>query len=238
VTDVVAHRGASADAPENTLEAFRLAVAMGADGVELDVRRTLDGALAVHHDPALADGRVVGSLRAAELPAHVPLLDAALDACDGVAVVNIELKDLPGEPGHRDDHPLATLVVDLVTARSMADRVIVSSFDLRAVDRLRAIDPGIPTGLLALTPSDRAAAIRLVDRCAAHGHVALHPLHLGVDAELVARCHDAGVAVNTWTVDDPARMRELAAMGVDAVITNRPDVARRALGRDGADRPT
>src|SRR5262245_27082175 len=91
---VIAHRGASRAAPENTLEAFRLARSLGADAVELDVRRTRDGALAVHHDARLPDGQSVVDLSAAELPRSVPLLDAALDACAGMWV-NVEIKNDP-----------------------------------------------------------------------------------------------------------------------------------------------
>ena len=91
---VIAHRGASRAERENTLAAFRRAAIMGADAVELDVRRTSDGAMAVHHDAVLPDGRVICEMTAAELPEHVPLLPAALDACNGMWV-NIEIKNYP-----------------------------------------------------------------------------------------------------------------------------------------------
>lgn len=231
MTNVIGHRGASASAQENTLSAFWLAEVMGADGVELDVRRTADGALAVHHDAELADGRVLAEVAFADLPSHVPSLDAALDACIGFAVVNIEMKDLPGEPGHHARHPLPRLVAEVVAERDLAGRVIVSSFELAAIDRLREIDPGITTGLLAKVVLGGPSTVPLIDRCAERGHEAFHPHHEGVDASVVARCHDAGLAVNVWTVDDPGRIVDLAGMGVDAVVTNRPDVALVALGR-------
>jgi glycerophosphoryl diester phosphodiesterase len=226
---VLGHRGASAAAPENTLAAFRLALAQGADGVELDVRRTADGALAVHHDPHLADGRAVADVTAADLPEGVCLLDAALDAC-GDVLVNVELKDLPGEPGHTAAHRLARAVVSALAGRSGGAPVLVSSFDLAAVDTVRALAPDLPTALLGTAAAGEAAA-RLVDAARRHGHGAVHPHHTAVDAELVARCRDAGLGCNTWTVDDPVRIGELAVLGVDAVVTNRPDVALRTLGR-------
>src|SRR5688500_4469246 len=94
MADIWAHRGASRAKPENTLEAFREAKAQGADGVELDVRRTRDGAMAVRHDATLPDGRAIHELDVPDLPGFVPLLDAVLDACDGM-VVNIEIKNVP-----------------------------------------------------------------------------------------------------------------------------------------------
>jgi glycerophosphoryl diester phosphodiesterase len=220
MTAIWAHRGASAVEHENSLAAFAAAVRMGADGIELDVRRTADGAPAVHHDAILPDGRPIAEVRAAELPPHVPLLDAALAAC-GDLLVNIEIKE-PAE--------LAELVVAVVRDRGMADRVLVSCFDLATIDRVRARDDRIPTAYLVLFAPDGDWAGQ-VDICRRGGHAALHPHHVAVDAHLVELAHQAGVAINTWTVDDPARVLELADIGVDAVITNVPDVALRSLSR-------
>lgn len=216
-----AHRGASGAERENTLAAFAAAVALGADGIELDVRRTADGAAAVHHDAALSDGRLISTLAAGDLPADVPLLDAALDAC-GDLLVNIEIKEPP---------ELAEVVVAEIRSRGVADRVLVSCFDLATIDRVRSIDDGIPTAYLVLFPPDHDQAGSLVDTCRTRGHAALHPHHLAVDEHVVALAHGADIALNTWTVDDSERIAALAAMGVDAVITNVPDVALRALGR-------
>ena len=228
MTAVWAHRGASAAERENTLAAFAAAVAMGADGVELDVRRTADGALAVHHDAVLADGRPLVELTAAELPAHVPLLDAALDAC-GDLVVNVEVKNLPGEPDHDPDERVAEAVARLVVAEGLQERILVSSFNLLAIDRCVAVDPSVPTGFLVLLAPDRDVAGRIVDRARRHGHRAIHPHHVGVTPYLVEHCAAVGLACNTWTVDDPQRMRELAALGVDAIVTNVPDLALETL---------
>ena len=129
VTYVIAHRGASRAAPENTVAAFRRAAEMGADMVELDVRRSADGRLVVHHDAHLADGRSLAATRADDLPSAVPSLDAALDACAGMAV-NIEIKNDPEEPGFEPDRALADDVAAAVVARGDTDRVVVSSFDL------------------------------------------------------------------------------------------------------------
>lgn len=217
---VVAHRGASAAQPENTVAAFRAARELGADWVELDVHLLADGALAVHHDPVLRDGRAVAGLRAGDLPPGVPLLPEALDACAGMGV-NVEVK---GEGGAAV--AAAGAVVALVGRSPLAERVLVSSFDWRAVDRARAGAPGLATGLLAFVVPDPAG---LVAAAARRGCAAVHPHAALVDAAFVAAAHEAGLAVTVWTVDDPVRMGELAADGVDGIVTNVPDVARRAL---------
>ncbi len=211
--------------PENTIDAFREAVRLGADGVELDVRRSAGTALVVHHDPTLADGRAIVGLTATDLPPHVPLLDEAIDACDGL-LVNVEIKNLEADPDHDPTEYLATAVAALVGERALHDRVLVSSFSLVTIDRVVELDPDISCGYLTSPRGDQVGALRLaVD----HGHVAIHPHHLCVNAELVERAHAAGLAVNTWTVDDPDRMRWLADLGVDAIVTNVPDVAIAAL---------
>lgn len=222
---IFAHRGASADAPENTLDAFRLAVEQGADGVELDVRVGRDGSLVVHHDPDVADGRAIRDLDRGDLPADVPLLDAALDACAGL-VVNVEIKNLP-----RDDDFDATLsvvdsVVSLLRSRDGRDDVIVSCFHLPTLDRVREVAPEIPTAFLTYLSPPAADSVPLAVR---GGHATIHPHWASVDGALVDAAHAAGLAVNVWTVDDPDELRRLAGLGVDGVVTNVPAVARTVL---------
>jgi glycerophosphoryl diester phosphodiesterase len=222
---VYGHRGASADAPENTLAAFALARAQGADGVELDVRRSADGDLVLHHDAALADGRVVAATATADLPAAVPSLAEALDECVGL-VVNVEIKNSPFDPDHDPERTVADQVVALLRERGGHDRVLVSSFDLATVDRVRALDPGVPTAFLTFVDPVGADAVVLA---AERGHVAIHPHEGTVDAALVGLAHGAGLEVNVWTVDDPDRIRALAAAGVDGIVTNVPARALEAL---------
>lgn len=227
---VIGHRGASQAYPENTLAAFRGAIGQGADGVELDVRRTSDGALAVHHDDALADGRVIVELSRTDLPVDVPVLADSLDVCASLAVVNIEIKNWPDDRDFDPTEQLAADVVALLEARDELDdgRNLVSCFHLPTVDRVRELAPGLATAWLLGMVDDPA---RLIERAAAHGHVAVHPHHLFVNEDFVRRAHDAGLAVNTWTCDEPDRIRWLADLGVDAVVTNVPDVALAAVGR-------
>ena len=225
---VLGHRGASADHPENTQEAFAGAVEQGADGVELDVRINRFGELIVHHDAWYRDGRTVWDVALGDAPAGTCDLAAALEVCAGL-LVNVEIKNDPSDLG--GDHvphssEVADAVVDLLGARGGADRVIVSSFHAATLARIVERDPGLPTGFL--TP-DPGAVPDLLARLADAGHTALHPWDPCVDAGLVERCVDRGLEVNTWTVDDPARAVELAAMGVAGIITNVPALVLGAL---------
>ena len=227
---VIAHRGASAAFGDNTLAAFVGAVAQGADGVELDVRRTADGRLALSHDDRLPDGRLVVELPFADLPPSIIDLEAALDACASLAVVNTEIKNWPEDADFDESERVAEAVVALLAARGEAasERHLISSFHLPTVDRVHELAPQLPTAWLLGAVEDAAP---LIDRAAAAGHVAVHPHHVFVDTAFVERAHAAGLAVNTWTCDEPDRIRWLAEIGVDGVVTNVPDVALAALGR-------
>ncbi|MDH3679763.1 MAG: glycerophosphodiester phosphodiesterase [Acidimicrobiia bacterium] len=224
---VIGHRGASATHPENTIEAFRAAAEQGAHGVELDVRRSADDVLVVFHDAHLPDGRVVRDVASADLPPTIPTLAEALEACAD-SWINIEVKNMPDDPDYDSEHGLSVAVAGLILAFDASDRVIVSSFDISSVDRIRSIDPTIPTAWLVWGGADPGS---LIDRSVAHGLQAIHPSDLLVDESFVRRAHDAGLAVNVWTVDDPDRIRQLAALGVDGIITNAPADALDALAR-------
>ncbi len=215
---VLAHRGASRRERENTLAAFRAARDLGADGIELDVRRAADGAMVVHHDP----------LPRGELPGYVPTLAGSLDTAQGL-LVNIEIKNDPTEADFDAERTLAGDVVGLLRARGGLDRVLISSFDLATIDAVRAIAPEIDTAWLVV-----GVDADTLDVLAAHGHHVLHPWHGSVDRALLEACHRRGVRVNVWTCDDPARMAELAAWGVDGVCTNVPDVAVTVRATGGA----
>ena len=230
MTIVIAHRGASAAYRENTVVAFRGAAEMGADMVELDVRAAADGGLLVHHDAHLADGRAVADLTTAGRPDWMPTLEEALAACEGMGV-NVEVKNLPGEPGFDESCGAAARVAELVVSRRLHHRVLVSSFNLHDVDRVRAVDPSIPTAWLVVGIADVAET---VDRCTRHGHGALHPHVSHVTDGLLEATRAAELAVNTWTVDDPEVMRRLVDAGVDGIVTNVPDVLLGVLGRGGA----
>lgn len=229
MTSVFAHRGASTAAPENTVEAFVLAAEMGADGIELDARRTADGAVVVHHDAHLPDGRAIVDLAQPDLPVRVPTLAAALDACEPL-VVNIEIKNMEPDPDRDPTDSVAVAVVGEVQRRRCQDRVLVSSFNLDTIDRVRQLDTTIPTAFLVTWETDAAA---LIDRTVRHGHRTLHPWDAMTDAALVEAAHAAGLLVNVWTVDEPDRIVELVDFGVDGIVTNVPDVARRVVDGHG-----
>lgn len=215
----MAHRGASRAERENTVEAFRRAVAMGAHAAELDVRRTADGILVVHHNPTLEDGRVVGHLAADELPGHVPTLDQALDAC-GPMWVNVEIKNDPDEPDFDPTESIADETIAHLVARDDDARWLISSFRMETVDRCRALAPTIRTAWLCVDVPEGIERT-LVRK----GHAALHPWHHAVDRALLDRCHAAGVEVNVWTCDDAERMAALYEWGIDGICTNVPDLA-------------
>lgn len=231
---VLGHRGAPRDAVENTLTAFTEAAAQGADGVELDVHRAADGALVVHHD---AEAAGFGILAEHDLPAirralpAIPTLDEVFDACAGM-LVNVEVKNSPQDADFDPQDRCAEAVVDLVRRRGLHATALVSSFHLPTIDRVRALDPDIATGYLVVVDPMPMAALEIADD---HGHRALHP-HLAALGEafapkVVARAADLGIALNVWTVNDPAEIARLGAVGVDGIITDTPRIARHALGR-------
>ena len=223
---IIAHRGASKAERENTIAAFRRAGDMSSDAVELDVRRTRDGAMAVHHDDHLADGRNIVDLDATDLPEHVPFLDQALDACEGMWV-NIEIKNDPDEPDYDETDRVAHLLADLLARRGESPRWLISSFRRETVDVMRRLAPNVATAWLTVDVTDAEA---LADSLVASGHAALHPWVGSLTRETVQAMHARGLAVNVWTCDDPNRMRELAEWGIDGICTNVPDVAREVLG--------
>jgi glycerophosphoryl diester phosphodiesterase len=233
VTLVIGHKGAAGLAPENSLAAFRVAREVGADGVELDVRRTADGALAVHHDATLADGRRLLDLAVGELPDGIATLPAVLDVCDGLALVNVEIKNWPLDGDYDESLGIVEAVVEALAARPTADRerYVVSCFHLATVDRVRELAPDLVTAwLVGIVGSDDGAQV--IAEAVDHGHRALHPHHALVTRTLVERAHDEELAVNAWTCNEPDRIRWLAELaGVDGIVTDVPDVALAALGR-------
>lgn len=234
---VIAHRGASADAPENTLAAFALAREQGADGIELDVMRCATGEVVVFHDddlsrlggrPTLVRDMPFDCLRQIDVGRgqKIPLLDEVLSALDGM-LINIELKSAPTWTWRFQDDGLSQAVAELVRQHDLVARTIVSSFDPLLLLRFRRCAPEIATGLLFA--HDQALPYRQGWASYLVRPRAVHPESQLVDAHSVAAWRARGLGINVWTVDAPAELRLLAAYGVDAVITNRPAQARSVL---------
>ena len=231
---VLGHRGARHAAPENTLAAFELARTEGADGIELDVRLDADGAVIVLHDPTLtrvtegADRRHAEDIPSRELARldvgsgqRVPLLADVLDwARASGQRVNIELKS-----DVRDRSRL------LHGVRSVLDRtelpsVIFSSFHPYFVWWLARHLPDLPRAWLV---HRKQTILKYAPGLTLLGANAVHPEHSLVTAERVRRAKRAQVLLNVWTVNDPARARELADLGVDAIISDVPGKILSAL---------
>jgi glycerophosphoryl diester phosphodiesterase len=222
VTQVFAHRGYHATARENTVAAFRAAVALGVDGVELDVRWTRDGSLVVHHDARLG-ARAIAELERGALPEHVATLAEALAACRGLRV-NVEIKNLRhwSEPTYDATGRLAALVVEEVRSAHATDSVIFSCFDFETCEVVRSLAASLRVGWLVERRFDTARALRLALDA---GLDALHPNFRSVDEATVAKARDHGLALYVWTPNKSRDLAALAAWGVDGIITDEPVTA-------------
>ena len=237
---LLAHRGASKDAPENTLAAFAEAVRQGADGVELDAMVCGSGEVVVCHDEHLDrlahlpwEVRTTAwwKLQQADVgsplgfaPARIPLLEEVLEALPAHFLINIELKcDAFNDGG------LAKKVAEIVTRRALAERVVISSFNPMCLFRLAAAAPSLRRGFL-IDPDKPWGPQAYVLSPLVSSH-SVHPFHEACTPERMAQWTAAGLRVAVWTVDDAERARQLEALGVSYLITNRPGALRAALRR-------
>ncbi len=238
-TQVWAHRGASAYAPENTLPAFRKAIELGAQGIELDVHESADGALVVIHDETVdrtsnGHGRVVdqtlAALKALDFSAgkpgfsdvRIPTLPEVYELVKPRGLsINVEIKcDVVIYWG------IWEKLIALEREMGMQGRILYSSFNHYVLPKVRELDPNAKIGLLY--------SEAMVDPWVYANYLhadALHPHYLATlyGPGMIEGCKNNGVAINTWTVDDPAAVFKLAEAGVEAVITNKPDVALEAV---------
>lgn len=222
--EVVGHRGYPARYPDNTLAGL-IASAPSVDLVETDVRRSGDGKLVLSHDPRL--GRLEVATRPwselAEVDlggGHRPaLLDEALAALPDTGF-QLEVKNLPFEPGFEPDHRLA-----LETAERARPGDMVTSFNPETLAAVGDVFPGVVTGLCLAAGGDVVEAIRM---CAGGGHRVLVPSAAYPVGEL-ARAVEARLAVYPWVVDDAEQVRELVAIGVSGIITDDPPRVRATL---------
>lgn len=235
---ILGHRGASADFPENTLEAMLGAVAQGADGVELDVMRCGSGELVVCHDEWL--DRLAGlhwevattpwwKLRTADVgrrlgfaPARIPLLAEVFEALPKGFAINVELKC-----DTVDDRGLSEAVAQFLVERDEGARVFVSSFNPLCLVRLARVAPALRRGFL-IDP-DRAWVPQAFGWLPVVAKTSVHPHFSACTPSRVNGWHERGYQVAVWTVDDVDEARSLRAMGVEWLITNRPAALRAAL---------
>jgi len=249
MTIIVAHRGASGRAPENTMEAYRLGIEAGADAIELDVHLTSDRQLAVIHDDTLdrttdrtgavseltmdeireadAGARFErpadGSLPFAGKGLKVPALPEVLEWLPSASGLVIEIKA----------RAAADAVVETVAGSAVQSdgRLSVISFDEVAIDRVHELDPSVRTGYL-LAPGQ--AIEPAIEWAAARGHAGVHPWErdLGDDPlPILSKAHAAGLEVGCYVVNDPIRMRFLDGTGLWGFVTDVPEVAVETLRR-------
>lgn len=251
---VHAHRGGAGLAPENTMQAFEGAVSLGVDWIELDVQTCATGELVVIHEPDLL--RLAGSSAAvAELPldelqafdvgshfpgaapgARVPTLVEVLETFAERVRCNVEVK----EYGVRGDGT-ARATAALIDAMGLRDRALLTSYNVFSLARIRRAHPSVPIGLVypplggspGLRRSLRDALLREPRAARWLKPRALLPEHTAVTQESLDAAHDAGFEVHAWLVDEPERMQRLAALGVDGIITDRPDLGMDALRPTG-----
>lgn len=221
LVEIIAHRGASRERTENTLDAFLRAVELGAHAIELDVHATLDGHVVVHHDPVFGAGATpIARVTLAELaafnadaPFRIPTLGEVLEQVDPLVHLYVEVK------GKGISHLVAGQLAPY------AGRCSIHSFDHRVSLQVRERWPQLATGILSssyvIEPDASLRAARARDYWQ---HREL------VDADLVRAVHRAGGRVICWTENDPQAMRALVDIGVDGICTDVPDVALSALG--------
>jgi len=237
---IIAHRGASAYAPENTLAAFKLALEQGADGIELDVRLTADNQVVVFHDMTLdritpCKGRVdsfkLNDLRKIDVGSHfdvtfrgetIPSLEEVFRAIGQFAFINVELKDYDSF-----SDPLPIQVAKLVKRYGLYRRVIISSFSPIPLIRIRRLLPNTPIGLLVLGGKAGLITKNWLGRLLKYQilYVKLND----VSPNLLRNIHQKGNKVFAYTINQEEEMRYLFKMGVDGVITNNPILARQTL---------
>lgn len=233
LTAVIAHRGASAHAPENTLPAFTLALEQGADGIEFDVQLSKDGQVVVIHDHDLArttDGQVkVNATTLTDLKkldaggwfgpefqaAQIPTLTETLETIGKGTLINIELKNLASP---FDDLPQKT--AEIISRLAFQEHVIVSSFNPLALAAFRRALPSVPVGLLILPGKLGTLTSLLVGPFIPYHN--LHPHFASVTPQLAARLRRKHRGIYTYTVNRPEDLKAMFALGVSGIITDDP----------------
>ena len=237
--DLQGHRGAAGQAPENSLAAFGVALALGVTTLELDVGVTADGAVVVAHDRRSPDGRPWLELTAVE--ARVPTLDEvfALAAARGADEVRFAV-EAKLDPAAADEtlppDAFAERVLACVDRHGVAARVLLMSFDRRVLAAARRLHPALELAVL-VDRDDPRPGTALVEEAAGLGAAVLGVHRELVTPELLGEAHAGGLRLTAWTVNDPAEMDALIALGVDGFATAYPDRARTVLAARGLPLP-
>ncbi len=238
---IIAHRGASGEAPENTLSAFRLAWAQGADGIEMDVHLSADGRVMVHHDDDTE--RLCGEkLIIAETgSARLQTLDVGRwkgEAWRGEAMPYLEdvLAEVPaGKQAYIEIKSGEAIVPALAKALTVLDpnaRPVIISFNADALVGCREALPGVPLYWVLDAEPGPSLPTAVIQTAVDLGFTGLDPDHVGVTAGWVSAARQAGLHLACWTVNRPEDMRRMASLGLDAITTDVPAVARTTLGGD------
>ena len=228
---IYGHRGASAHVRANTVEAYALAIEVGADGVELDVRPSRDGVLVIHHDDRPAPGEPPFiDLDFEEIRVTtpwVPTLDEAWDAIGPDALLNVEIKNEEREADYDPTHQTAIAVASWLDSHKTNDRVLVSSFNTRTLGVVRDLVPNVATGQLAGAALDPFVVI---EQARDDGHVSVN-LSLARTLPDANRIVEAAgeLAVLVWTVNDPDHAINLADAGVAGLFTDDPELMVRTF---------
>ncbi len=220
---VIAHRGASADAPENTPAAFELAIEQGADMIETDLHLLRDGQIGLTHDNSIG-GRAVGELTRDELRQRcpdAPTLGETLDAFAQRVPFNLELKR-----GKTEYPGLEERALDLVREHGVLEQTVFSSFFDSALHRIRELEPLARIGLLVSNRSARGVE----ERAGALGAEAVHLHASRSSAERIRALRDRDLLVRVYTVDDPVEQQRLIDCSIDGIFTNVPGSLRALLG--------
>jgi glycerophosphoryl diester phosphodiesterase len=246
---VAAHRGGAALWPENSLLAFRSALALGVDALEFDLHLTADGEVVVLHDPTLdrtSTGN--GSLRDLKLAdladirlktregavtgERVPTFAQVLDL---VAPTSAEiLPEIKVDANRQRYDGIEEKVLALIRARSLMARTTIQAFQVETIRRVRELEPKARTMLLVArgdVERDRARPAEAVRRARELGATDLGMNHRLLDADVMSAARAAGIRVSAWTVNEEADIRRMIDLGVDVVMSDRPDLAKRLTGR-------
>lgn len=237
---IIAHRGASAHAPENTLSAFKMALDHNADGVELDAKLTIDGKIVVIHDQTVdrttgAHG-VVREMTLAQLKAldagsffdsafageRIPTLEEVFVAVGSRALINVEITNYTSVWDALPDK-----IADLVIKYGLQDHIIFSSFHPLNLIRVKRRLPNVPTAIL--TDVGRRGWLLRSEVGRLITPQFIHPYYMDVNEVMLNFEHQRGRRVNVWTVDNPDEIRRLFKMGIDGIITDDPRLARRVV---------